>query len=309
MLDSCSSEKSEGLKISSKRTDLPSVSVVVPVYNAEKSIKECIDSILSLNYPREKLELIFVNNSSTDNTQTLLEEYEGRIKILRERKRGPAAARNKGILNSTGEIIAFTDSDCTVDENWLKNIVNPLQDVRIGIVGGKILSKRPCNIIEEFGENIHDHNKAINEFKPPYVISMNWASRRSVLLEVGLFDESFIRCEDVDLSHKVMQADYRLFYEPEAIIYHSNEKTLSGLFIEGFEHGFWSIKAHKKWNDLINPFGHRRFDFNTYKDLVESLINYIVGKDRHHNICYFFFNLGKKIGKIPGSFRFLYIEL
>ncbi|MGH7900227.1 MAG: glycosyltransferase [Thermodesulfobacteriota bacterium] len=288
---------------------LPKVSIIVPVFNAEHTIKECIDSILSQNYPREKLELIFVNNSSTDNTQTLLEEYDGRIKILRERKRGPAAARNKGVLNSTGEIIAFTDADCSVDKNWLKKIVKPLQDESIGIVGGKILSKRPCNKIEEFGENIHDHGKAINEFKPPYVITMNWASRRSVITEVGLFDESFTRCEDVDLSHKIMQANYRLVYEPDAIIYHSNEKTLSGLFIEGFRHGFWSIKGHKKWKNLISPFGHHRFNFSTYKDLLESLINYLTGQDRQHNICYFFFNLGKKFGKISGSFRFLYIDL
>lgn len=288
---------------------LPKASIIVPIYNAEHTIKECADSILSLNYPKEKLELIFVNNSSTDNTPILLEEYDGKIKILHERKRGPAAARNKGILNSNGEIIAFTDADCKVDKDWLQNIVNPLQDVSIGIVGGKILSKRPCNKIEEFGENIHDHNKAINVYKPPYAITMNWASRRSVLMEVDLFDESFIRCEDVDLSHKIMQADYRLLYQPEAITYHSNEKTPSGLFIEGFKHGFWSIKVHKKWKYLISQFGHCRFNFSTYKDLVESLINYIIGNDRHHNICYFLFNLGKKIGKISGSFRFLYIDL
>lgn len=292
-----------------EKSNLPNVSVIVPVYNAQNSIKECVDSILSLDYPNEKLEFIFVNNSSTDNTQGLLEEYNGRIRILYERKKGPAAARNKGILNSTGEIIAFTDSDCTVDKNWLKNIVNPLRDERIGIVGGKILSKRPCNKIEEFGELIHDHYRAINVYKPPYAITMNWASRRSVLMDVGLFDESFTRCEDVDLSHKIMQADYRLLYEPDAIIYHSNEKTISGLFIEGLKHGFWSIKAHKKWNDLISRIGHRRFNFETYKDLVKSLFNYIAGKDRHHNMCNFFFNLGKKIGKIAGSFRFLYVEL
>lgn len=282
---------------------------MVPVYNAENTIKECIDSILSLNYPKEKLELVFVDNSSTDDTPNLLKEFGRQIKIFYERKKGPAAARNKGILNSTGEIIAFTDADCKVDKDWLKKIVKPLQDPTIGIVGGKILSKWPCNNIEEFGEKVHDHDRAINEFKPPYAITMNWASRRSVLMEVDLFDESFRRCEDVDLSHKIMQADYRLVYEPEAIIYHGNEKTLSGIFIEGFKHGFWSIKVHKKWKYLINQFGHCRFNFSTYKDLVESLINYIIGQDRHHNICFFLFNLGKKFGKILGSFRFLYIEL
>jgi hypothetical protein len=81
--------------------------------------------------------------------------------------RGPV---QEGILNARGDIVAFTDSDCVVDKNWLQQIVFPLRDDSIGIVGGKILSKRPCNTIEKFGEKIHDHNRTINEFEPPYVI-------------------------------------------------------------------------------------------------------------------------------------------
>ena len=135
MPESSSRERSEGLRKSSKKTNLPSVSVIVPVYNAEDTIKECVDSILSLNYPTDKLELIFVNNSSTDNTPIFLKEYDGRIKIFHERKKGPAATRNKGILNSYGEIIAFTDADCSVDKNWLKKIVKPLQDISVPKVG------------------------------------------------------------------------------------------------------------------------------------------------------------------------------
>lgn len=287
----------------------PSVSVIVPVYNAQNTIKECVNSLLSLKYPKESVELIFINNASTDNTLRFLEEFGDKIKILNERKKGPAAARNKGIMNSSSEIIALTDADCKVYNDWLKKIVNPLQDESIGAVGGKILSKRPCNKIEEFGEEIHDHNKAINKNKPPYVITMNWASRRSVLTEVGLFDEGFIRCEDVDLSRKIMQAGYRFHYEPETIIYHSNEKTLSGLFREGYNHGFWSIKGHKAWKDLITRSGHRRFNFNTYKDIIMSFVNFAIGKDKIYNMCYLSFNLGKKIGKISGSFRYLYVDL
>lgn len=288
---------------------LPSVSVIVPVFNAESTLEECIRSIGELAYPKSKLELIFVNNASTDRSIDILNMYREKIEIVYQVKRGPAAARNEGILKSSGEIIAFTDSDCKVDREWLNKIVQPLKDKSVGIVGGKISSKRPCNKIEEFGETIHDHDKAINEYRPPYVITMNWASRQSVLKEVGLFDESFIRCEDVDLSHRIMQAGYRFHYEPEAIIYHSNEKTLSGLFREGYNHGFWSIKGHKVWKGLISQFGHRRFNFNTYKDMIMSLVNFVIGKDRVYNMCYFSFNLGKKIGKISGSFRYLYVDL
>ena len=90
------------------------------------------------------------------------------IKILCEAKRGPAAARNKGLLNVKSEIMAMTDADCVVDKDWLQRIVTPQKDESIGILGGKILATRPCNTVEIFGENIHDHDKAINEYKPPF---------------------------------------------------------------------------------------------------------------------------------------------
>src|SRR5437870_13786471 len=88
--------------------ELPRVSVVVPVFNAQETIRECIQSLLDLNYPKANLELIFVDNASTDRTPEI------------------AAARNKGILHAAAEIIAFTDSDCVVDRDWLRHLIPPL---------------------------------------------------------------------------------------------------------------------------------------------------------------------------------------
>jgi glycosyltransferase involved in cell wall biosynthesis len=288
---------------------LPNVSVVVPVHNSEKTVERCILSLLELNYPKESLELLFVNNASTDRTSDILNQYGDEIHILYEGKRGPAAARNKGLLNARGDVIAFTDSDCVVDKDWLQNIISPLEDPLVGVVGGQILSKRPCNEIEEFGDYIHDHNKAINVYKPPYVITMNWSSRLSVLKEVSLFDESFMRCEDVDLAHRVSQSGYSLVFKPEAIIYHRNENTLGGLFREGFLHGFYSVQTLKRHRTFLKNFGHRRFDGRTYTAIVSSLIDYILGREPNHSFCCFTFDSGKKIGKIFGSVRFLYFEV
>ncbi|MGH7801695.1 MAG: glycosyltransferase [Thermodesulfobacteriota bacterium] len=301
-------------KLSQERNDfdrvyLPKVSVIVPVYNAEKTIAECINSLLRLNYPKENLELIFINNASTDRTENILNRYGEEIRILYEEKRGPSSARNKGLLNAGGDVVAFVDADCAVDKDWLKNIFLPLQDKSVGIVGGKILSKRPCNKIEEFGEKIHDHHKAINEFKPPYVITMNWSSRLSVLKEVSLFDESFIRCEDVDLSYRISQAGYKFVYKPEAIVYHSNEKTLSGLFKEGYLHGFHSIKALKVHKVFFKQFRHRRVNIRSYIEILSSFINSVLGENQNSSLCYFVFNSGKKLGKFFGSIRFLYLDL
>ena len=97
----------------------PDVSVIVPVYNRAKVIRPCLDSILAVDYPVDRLELIVVDNASTDDTPRVLEQYAARIRIIREAKRGPAAARNAGLRVARGEVAAFTDSDCQVEQSWL----------------------------------------------------------------------------------------------------------------------------------------------------------------------------------------------
>lgn len=288
----------------------PHVTVIIPVYNAESSIDECIRSLLMLDYKEAKLEFIFVDNASTDQTAAILKSYAGdaRVRILKENKRGPAAARNKGLLHARNDIVAFTDSDCVVEKDWLTEIVSPLADERVGIVGGKILATPEANEIEKFGEEIHDHDKAINLYEPPYAITMNWSSRLSVLQEADLFDENLIRCEDVDLSQRILQSGYKLVFSEKAIIYHRNESTLKGLFREGFAHGFYSVQVLKKHRALIKTLGQSRFHIQAYFSLLESLSDYLQRKNPR-SICYFAFNVGKKIGKILGSVRFFYVDL
>lgn len=290
-------------------TEAPNVSVIVAAYNAEETIEHCIESLLKLSYPREKRELIFIDNASTDGTATILRKYGDGIHVSYERKRGPAAARNRGLSIARGDIVAFTDSDCVVDEDWLRNIISPLKIPIVGIVGGRILSRRPYNEIEKFGESIHDHNKAINVYKPPYAITMNWSSRLSVLKEVGFFDEDFIRGSDVDLSYRLLQARYRFLFEPDAIVYHRNESTLWGLFKEGIVHGYYSLPILKKHRLFLKSFKHRRINPRDYIPIGSSLLDFLRGRDPHHSICSFMFTSAKKIGKIAGSIRFLDCDL
>ncbi len=219
--------------------------MIVAIYNAQGTLEECLDSLLALDYPSDRLELLCVDNASTDRTPRILAGYGERVRVLHENKRGPAAARNRGLRHAGGEVVAFTDSDCVVDRHWLRFLVAPLQDASIGAVGGTILSKRPCNSIERFGEQIHDHERAIHELAPPYVITMSWSSRLSVLRSVGLFNEALLRCQDVDLSYRLVQAGYTLAYEPRAIIYHQNERTPWGLMHEGYVHGYHAVRVRQ----------------------------------------------------------------
>jgi len=113
------------------------------------------------------IEIVVVDNNSTDATLRHLKQYEGRIRILHEQRRGSSAARNCGIVQARGKILAFTDADCIVHSGWLSNLIPPLADPLVGASGGRILSHEPCNWIEKFGEIMHDHRRAIEINRRP----------------------------------------------------------------------------------------------------------------------------------------------
>jgi glycosyltransferase involved in cell wall biosynthesis len=236
---------------------LPSATIVVAVYNGARTLRECLDSITRLDYPAERLEIVCVDNASTDATPQILAGHAARCRLLREAKRGPAAARNAGVRNASGEVVAFTDADCTVDPGWLRHLACGALDAGVGISGGTILSQRPCNAIESFGQRIHDHRRAITAIDPPYAITMNWASRRDLLAELGGFNEELLRCSDVDLSYRMLQAGYSLRYEPRAVVYHRNERTPWGLLHEGYVHGFHAVKVRMLHAAFLREAGRR----------------------------------------------------
>jgi GT2 family glycosyltransferase len=282
------------------------VSVIVPAYNSENTLVDCIGSLLRVHYSREQVEFIFVDNASTDRTKTILASYAGLIRVIFENKRGAAAARNAGLRHARGKVIAFMDADCVADPDWLQNLIVPLHDPNVGIVGGRILAQKPATKIEAFGETIHDHHLSINVWKPPYAITANWSSPLAVLERVGFFDEKFLRSQDCDLSYRILQAGYKLVYQPEAVVYHKNEKTVSGLFMEGYTHGFHSVQLNKKHRVFLQQYRCRRFSKQSYTALYSSMVNALWHSNRaRYDLL---FKLGKKFGRWCGSLRYLYLN-
>lgn len=287
----------------------PTVSVIVPVHNGERTIDECLDSLLALDYPPERLEVRVVDNGSSDDTARALRRRGDRIAVVTERRRGPAAARNAGLHTATGDVLAFTDADCVVEPDWLAHLVAALEDPGVGIAGGTILARGPANDVERFGELIHDHRMAIEVYEPAYAITMSWASRRDVLLALGGFDEAFRRAEDVDLSYRVLQAGYALAFVPEAVVRHRNECTLPGLFREGFQHGFHGVRARKRHEGFLRQFGHGNVNGRAYADIGARMVAWARRRDDARSRCDAVFNSGKKAGKLVGTVRFGHIDL
>jgi glycosyltransferase involved in cell wall biosynthesis len=282
-------------------------SVVVPVYNGQATIADCLDSLLRLDYPSDACEVVVVDNGSTDRTPAILDRYAPHVRVVHESSRGRSQARNAGVRHARGDVVAFTDADCTLHADWLSRIVVPLADEAVGMVGGTVLARRPCNHVAKYGEVIHDHERAITKTDPPHVLGGNCAARRSTVEAIGGFDPSFSRSQDADFAFRLLRAGYRLVFERDAIAYHRNESTLPGLFREGFQHGFWSVplfKAHR----ALAP-GRRRLGLAPYRELAGALARSVRGPDRLEATCASAFLAGKRAGKAVGSARFLSAQL
>lgn len=222
----------------------PTVTVVVPVYNGAMTIANCLESLLVQTYPQDRYEIIVVENGSTDETTRTVEKYP--VRLFHNEVRGPAAARNRGIRESTADIIAFTDADCVVTPTWLVELVKPFQDPVIGAIGGDIQPYRHTQRTDV--ELFNDENSpwanylsGKHEFLPQ-LYTPNAAYRRSLLVAVNGFDERILTGEDVEISWRIqMETGTQFAYTRQAIVYHHHRSTWQGLSRQYRQYGFGEI--------------------------------------------------------------------
>ena len=213
------------MNLPQRQADDPVVSVVIPVYNCEKFIGKCLQSLAVLNHP--DYEVIVIDGGSIDRTRQVCSEYPW-VRLLCEENAGVSRSRNIGIKMARGNFIAFTDGDCIADPEWLGQLEKLFADPRVAGVGGDQLSPEDES---EKGAQIHAFMKAIS-FSMDYVKNIksicqtdhnptcNVMYRKSVLDEVGGFDESLRDGEDLDLDLQIRRRGYCLLYNPNAIVRH-----------------------------------------------------------------------------------------
>lgn len=211
--------------------DLPAVSVVVPVRNRPRQVKECIESLLALDYPADKLEIIVVDDGSEDETPEVLASLP--INAIRSPSHIRAAAsRNLGWRAARGDVIAFTDSDCRVDPAWLAELVGRFQDPEVAAVGGLVApggARSTLARYEAARSPLYSgpQEKEVGGESPiSYLPTCNLLIRKRVLEEVGGFDSAFHPVgEDVDLVWRVLQAGHRVIYSPMGAVSHHHRAT------------------------------------------------------------------------------------
>jgi len=277
----------------------PTVTVIVAAYDAAAVLGDCLRSLLALDYPADHLQIVVVDNASRDATADVARAGGPRVTVLHEPRRGAAAARNRGLAAATGEVVAFTDADCVVDSGWLTPLVAALDDPAVGIAGGRIHALRPCTRIAELGELIHDHASAMAS-RPPYAITMSWASPRALLERVGGFDPSLLRCQDVDLAYRIVETGARLAFVPDSIVYHRNRATVRAMLTEGYLHGRGSVALRRIYAGRLAHFPRRR---GYARRITHHLRQLIHNGDTSAALFRLGFDLAKIAGELRGELR------
>ena len=230
---------------------LPFVSIVIPVYNGARTVRLCLNAIRELDYPRERYEVIVVDNNSTDGTPAIVSEYPVRLFYERDIQ-GPHAATNAGVRQARGDILAFTDADCVCDKGWLRALVAPFADPHVVATGGRIGAYQPASRVEMFLQDMEPFKNCLqpSDAFPAAVITGNAAYRADAVRAVGMFNASMYTGAEVDLAWRVQwSTGQRVVYVPEAVVYHKFEASVRRLFRRFRVYGYSEIMLGTLYKD------------------------------------------------------------
>jgi glycosyltransferase involved in cell wall biosynthesis len=204
----------------------PRISVVICSYNGAATLRESLDSVTRLNYP--DYEVILVDDGSCDDTPRIAADFPA-VRTIRQENRGLGVARNVGARAATGEVIAYTDSDCIADPDWLYYLTDAMWRQGVEAIGGPNLVPpadgwtAQCVAASPGGPSHVMLDDRIAEHIP----GCNMAFRRDLLLALNGFDPQFRQAgDDVDFCWRWMDAGHRIGYAPAAVVWHHRRATI-----------------------------------------------------------------------------------
>lgn len=225
------------------------VSIIIPVFNGEKTIRNCLKALVNQTYPTEKHEIIVVDNGSYDSSVKIIKEYP--VQLLFERRaQNSYMARNLGVKYAEGEIIVFIDADCIAEKNWLASLVEPFHDENVGVVAGEVLSLEPKNLIQgfyAFSDFLRQERKVKNGIAA--IATANVAIRKILFDVVGQFDENFRWGGDNDFGIRMQrETNYLIRFAKKAIVYHFHRTSLKGLIKHAYTYGLGKGRFSMKYS-------------------------------------------------------------
>jgi glycosyltransferase involved in cell wall biosynthesis len=286
----------------------PKVSVIIPAYNAEKTLRQCLSFVLKQTY--ENYEVIVVDNNSTDKTKDIIHEFrdkDNKIKYFFEPKIGRGAARYKGEINCQGDIILMTDSDCIVPNNWIEEMTRPIVTNGYATIQG---TKKPI-IINYWTKHIQEEEERrniekIKDGKIGLFDTANFAIKKSVLREVGYTNPSIASGNDIELMLRLKIKGYAIHLKQSAVL-HNHPSTALKVFKKQLIRSCWqgrirkTYKEYKKLFETVSKVGHMKYFMRLVLEILCLHENFkydlVTGIGWRIGLFYGYFS-GKKITKI-----------
>lgn len=220
----------------------PTITILIPVKNVALYIKPVIEALLNQTYPADLFEILILDNYSTDGTIEIVSKFNNpRVKIIQVGVDSPPIKYNKIIPEVKGEVIGFVDGDAIVDKYWLEKVIKPLADSKVAGAAGVIKTWNRNKLIpRSIGYELQDrYERMPREIKR--IATMHVVYKKSVLLEVGGFDEKLKTGYDCEIGHRINDYGYKIIFVPEAVVYHHHRDTLKAYFKQQFEYGQYGI--------------------------------------------------------------------
>ncbi len=240
----------------------PLVSIIIPALNEEEYIGKCLNSINELDDHEGILEIIVIDNGSTDRTAEIARNLGARVYSIKNVT--ISRLRNYGALNAKGSIIAFVDADCIVSKDWLKNALKELEDESVGATGSNYqISGQSTWVTKAWELNMKELK---NRCETDWIQSGNLIIKKDIFNLVGGFDEDLSVCEDSDICYRIQDKGYKIISNRDICSYHLGFAKNIGVF---FKKGLW------QGQDLIRVFFKHR-NRRRYSKVMDFALLYLV---------------------------------
>jgi lipopolysaccharide/colanic/teichoic acid biosynthesis glycosyltransferase/GT2 family glycosyltransferase len=241
----------------------PSISVIIPAYNAAETLPGCLAALRAQTLPPAAFEVLVVDDGSTDATVALAQAAG--VQVHPAAHAGPAAARNLGAQFAVGDLLAFTDADCEPAPDWLARLTRPFDDPAVVGVKGTYRTRQQGLVARFVQQEYQDkYDRMLSREWIDFIDTYSAAYRRAVFIKNKGFETAFptASVEDQELSFRLSEKGYRLKFAPDAIVYHRHDRSVAEYVRRKFWIGYWKaylLRWHpeKALGDSHTPLAQR----------------------------------------------------
>ncbi len=235
----------------------PKISVVIPCYNEERNIMKCLNSVFASNYDKKKIEVIVVDDGSTDNTVTLLKKHSKKIRIIAGKHQGKSVSLNLGCKKAKHDYILTIDADVILDKNAIRRIVRPFKDKNVGAVNGSSLIRNSNTVLTWFQKLEYLLNNHIRKSFSDVFNNSVWffgafaCYRKSLLQKIKYFKQDTLT-EDMEISLGIYYQSYKIKHVYDAIGYTLAPNTIKEIIKQRTRWWLGGLQALNKHRKLFS---------------------------------------------------------